>query len=84
MTELPANLTLLEAAVAISRKLLPRPPHLTPGWCAAVASILEATARKPGNVTPDKNFTDLSYDELCKAARAMVPAFDQGKAIPLG
>ncbi len=84
MTELPANLTLLEAAVAISRKLLPRPPHLTPGWCAAVASILEATARKPGNVTPDKNFTDLSYDELCNAARAMVPAFDQGKAIPLG
>ena len=79
MTELPANLTLLEAAVAISRKLLPRPTHLTPGWCAAIASILEATARKPGNVSPDKNFADLSYDDLCNAARAMVPAFDQGK-----
>ena len=84
MTELPANLTLLEAAVAISRKLLPRPPHLTPGWCVAIASILEATARKPGNVNPDKNFADLSYDDLCNAARAMVPAFDQRKAISLG
>ena len=84
MTELPANLTLLEAAVAISRKLLPRPPRLTPGWCAAVASILEATARKPGNVSPDKNFTDLSYDDLCNAALAMVPALDQGKTTSLG
>ena len=84
MTELPANLTLLEAAVAISRKLLPRPTRLTPGWCAAIASILEATARKPGNVTPDKNFADLSYDDLCNAARAMVPAFDQEKTISLG
>ena len=84
MTELPANLTLLEAAVAISRKLLPRPPRLTPGWCAAVASILEATARKPGNVSPDKNFTDLSYDDLCNAALAMVPALDRGKKTSLG
>ena len=65
MDELSPHLTLLEAAVAISRKLLPRPNHLTPGWCAAVASILEATARKPGNVSPDKSFEDLSYDDLC-------------------
>ena len=84
MDELPSHLTLLEAAVAISRKLLPRPNHLTPGWCAAVASILEATARKPGNVSPDKSFEDLSYDDLCSAALAMVPALDQGKKTCLG
>ena len=73
MIEISNNMTLVEAAVAISRELLPRPTHLTPGWCAALASILEATARKPGNVSPDKSFSDLSYDDLCNAALAMVP-----------
>ncbi len=84
MVEISNNLTLVEAAVAISRELLPRPTHLTPGWCAALASILEATARKPGNVSPDKSFSDLSYDDLCNAALAMVPALDREKKAPLG
>jgi len=84
MIEIQNNSTLLEAAVAISRKLLPRPPPLTPGWCAAVASILEATARKPGNVSPNRSFSDLSYDDLCNAALAMVPALDRGKKNSLG
>ena len=84
MIEIPNNSTLLEAAMAISRKLLPRPPPLTPGWCAAVASILEATARKPGNVSPDRSFSDLSYDDLCNAALAMVPALDRGEKTSLG
>ena len=84
MIELPPHLTLLEAAVAISETLLPRPNHLTPGWCAAIASILEATARKPGNVSPNKSFEDLSYDDLCDAALAIVPALDKGKKTSLG
>tara|TARA_Y100000385_G_scaffold49014_1_gene45474 strand:- start:876 stop:1799 length:924 start_codon:yes stop_codon:yes gene_type:complete len=84
MIEISDNLTLLEAAVAISRKLLPRPTRLTPGWCAAVASILEATACKPGNVSPDKSFSDLSYDDLCNAALAMVPALNHEKKTSLG
>ena len=84
MIEISNNLTLVEAAVAISRELLPRPTHLTPGWCAALASILEATARKPGNVSPDKSFSDLSYDDLCNAALAMVPALDREKKTSLG
>jgi len=84
MIEISNNLTLVEAAVAISQELLPRPTHLTPGWCAALASILEATARKPGNVSPDKSFSDLSYDDLCNAALAMVPALDREKKTSLG
>lgn len=84
MIEISKNLTLVEAAVAISRELLPRPTHLTPGWCAALASILEATARKPGNVSPDKSFSDLSYDDLCNAALAIVPALDSEKKTSLG
>ena len=84
MPEIPANSTLLEAAMAVSRELLPRPSRLTPGWCAAIASILEATARKPGNVSPRKSFEDLSYDELCNAAIAIVPILDKAATTPLG
>lgn len=84
MTKIPANSTLLEAAMAVSRKLLPRQSRLTPGWCAAIASILEATARKPGNVNPENSFHDLSYDELCRVAIAIAPILDKSGTIPLG
>ena len=84
MPEIPPNSTLLEAAMAVSRELLPRPSSLTPGWCAAIASILEATARKPGNVSPRKSFEDLSYDELCNAAIAIAPILDKAATTPLG
>ncbi len=84
MPKIPPNSTLLEAAVAVSRELLPRPSHLTPGWCAAIASILEATARKPGNVSPRKSFEDLSYSELRNTAIAIAPVLDKGATTPLG
>ena len=84
MPKIPANSTLLEAAMAVSRELLPRPTCLTPGWCAAIACILEATSRKPGNVSPGKSFEDLSYDELCDAAISIVPILDKAATTPLG
>ena len=37
------------------------------GWCAAGASILEASAPKPGNVHPAAAFDDLTHAELVAA-----------------
>ena len=40
------------------------------GWSAAVASILEASAAKPGNVHPNAAFDDLSHANLVAAGIA--------------
>ena len=37
---------------------------LSTGRLAEIACILEATARKPGNVHPWASFEDLTYDDL--------------------
>jgi triphosphoribosyl-dephospho-CoA synthase len=55
-----------------------------PGWCAAAACILEASAAKPGNVHPGEDFADLSYDELVAAALAIAPIMDRAAHEPLG
>ena len=36
-----------------------------------LACLLEATARKPGNVHPSASFADLNYDDFVSAARAI-------------
>jgi triphosphoribosyl-dephospho-CoA synthase len=43
---------------------------------ALLASILEATARKPGNVHPDASFEDLTYADFVRSAAAASPAFE--------
>lgn len=40
----------------------------TVAWRAGIASLLEASAEKPGNVTPTKSFKDLSYDDYVSAS----------------
>jgi triphosphoribosyl-dephospho-CoA synthase len=55
-----------------------------PGWRAAAACILEATAPKPGNVHPGAAFADLSYADLVAAAVAIGPVLDGAAARPLG
>jgi triphosphoribosyl-dephospho-CoA synthase len=63
------------------------PAELAPGgrgWSAAVASILEAAAAKPGNVHPAAAFADLSFDDLVAAGIAIGPALDAAPARPLG
>lgn len=63
------------------------PPSLTPrgrGWCAAVASILEAAAAKPGNVHPAASFADLTFMDLATAGIAIAPAMDAAATRPLG
>jgi triphosphoribosyl-dephospho-CoA synthase len=63
------------------------PAALAPGsrgWCAAVASILEAAAAKPGNVHPAASFSDLGFPDLVAAGIAIAPAIDAAAERPLG
>lgn len=59
------------------------PPHGR-GWSAAAASILEASAAKPGNVHPTAEFPDLTHAELVAAGLAIAPAMEQAAEVPLG
>ena len=76
------SLVTAAAQIAAGRLSSTNPP--TPGWCAAAASLLEATARKPGNVHPEAAFPDLSHDDLCAAAVAIAPVLDTAGQRPLG
>jgi triphosphoribosyl-dephospho-CoA synthase len=49
-----------------------------------VASILEASAAKPGNVHPSAAFPDLSHAELVAAGLAIAPAMEHAAEKPLG
>ncbi len=63
------------------------PVELAPGgrgWTAAVASILEAAAAKPGNVHPAAAFPDLAFADLVAAGIAIGPALEAASARPLG
>jgi len=54
------------------------------GWCAAVASILEASARKPGNVHPGAAFDDLCHADLVAAGIAIAEPMEDAVSRPLG
>jgi triphosphoribosyl-dephospho-CoA synthase len=43
---------------------------------ALLASVLEATAQKPGNVHPEASFDDLTYEDFVRSAAAAAPAFE--------
>ena len=63
------------------------PPACHPwgrGWSAAVASIFEAAAAKPGNVHPTASFPDLSFGDLVAAGIAIAEPMDQAVARPVG
>jgi triphosphoribosyl-dephospho-CoA synthase len=42
---------------------------------AQLACLLEASAPKPGNVSPDRPFADLTYEDFLVSAVAIAPAF---------
>jgi triphosphoribosyl-dephospho-CoA synthase len=44
---------------------------------ALMACLLEATARKPGNVHPEAAFVDLTYQDFVRSAYLAAPAFEQ-------
>jgi triphosphoribosyl-dephospho-CoA synthase len=51
--------------------------ELSPGTLAQLACILEVTARKPGNVHPEKFFSDLTHLDFLLSAAALGAAFDR-------
>ncbi len=56
----------------------------TPGTCATLACILEATAPKPGNVYRGADFEDLTYPDLVISAAVSGPIFDRGGEFTVG
>jgi len=58
--------------------------RLTPGGLAQVACLLEATARKPGNVHRYKDFPDTHYLDFALSAVAVGPALDRAAADGVG
>jgi triphosphoribosyl-dephospho-CoA synthase len=55
----------------------PTAPPLSPGACAALACIWEATAPKPGNVYRGGDFDDMSYVHFLTSAVAIAPVVDR-------
>lgn len=62
--------------------------HPVPAWsvgqCVQLACILEATARKPGNVTRFQDFSDLTYLDLLLSAAAIAPILEQAGTRSVG
>jgi triphosphoribosyl-dephospho-CoA synthase len=54
------------------------------GRLVEAACVLEARARKPGNVHPDASFGDMTYGDFVQSAHVIAPRFDQAAALPLG
>jgi triphosphoribosyl-dephospho-CoA synthase len=66
-----------------------RGPGLGAGWseeavagAAQLACVLEASAEKPGNITPRHDFADTSYEDMLRSAIALGP--ELGRAAERG
>ena len=59
-------------------------PQLTIGQCVTLASIIEATAPKPGNVHRGADFEDVTYPDFVVSAIAMAPLFDRAAELTVG
>jgi triphosphoribosyl-dephospho-CoA synthase len=57
---------------------------LRPGECAQLACVLEATARKPGNVTRFADFDDLTYLDFVLSAAAIAGVMDRAAELGVG
>src|SRR5262245_18618333 len=54
------------------------------GAAASLACLLEASAPKPGNVAPGRNFADSRYEDFLASAVAIGPAMGTAGMRPLG
>ncbi len=45
---------------------------------AQLACVLEASAEKPGNITPRHDFADTSYEDMLRSAIALGPELGRG------
>lgn len=52
-------------------------------WCY-LACLLEATARKPGNVHPGASFPDLTYADFLQSARVIAPLLAETRSDRMG
>jgi triphosphoribosyl-dephospho-CoA synthase len=59
-------------------------PPLTPGDCATLACIWEATAHKPGNVYRGADFDDCTYADFLTSAAVIGPAIDAAAQTGVG
>ena len=59
-------------------------PALSPGKLAQIACILEATARKPGNVHRFRDFDDLDYLDFILSAAAVADPLDRARTEGVG
>ena len=57
---------------------------MTPGAIAQLASVLEATARKPGNVHRFADFQDVGYLDFLLSAQAIVGPLDRASEAGIG
>jgi triphosphoribosyl-dephospho-CoA synthase len=57
---------------------------LTAGQCFTLATIMEATAPKPGNVHRGSDFDDMSYPDFVVAASLVGPGIDADATLPVG
>jgi triphosphoribosyl-dephospho-CoA synthase len=57
---------------------------LSTGTLAQLACLLEATARKPGNVHPSENFEDTTFLDFALSALAIGPALDRAAGRGVG
>jgi triphosphoribosyl-dephospho-CoA synthase len=54
------------------------------GTAAQLACLLEASAPKPGNVSPGRHFTDMSFEDFVLSAVAIGPVMRDAGLRPLG
>jgi triphosphoribosyl-dephospho-CoA synthase len=57
---------------------------LSPGLCASLACLWEATARKAGNVHRFRDFADLRYSDFLASAAAIAPVFEHAAGRRVG
>jgi len=63
---------------------MPAVPPITPGACATLACIWEATAAKPGNVYRGADFDDVTYADFLTSAAVIGPILEQAAAEGVG
>ena len=57
---------------------------LTTGALAELACVVEASAPKPGNVSPDRPFADMTYEDFVASAAAIREPFSGATTRPVG
>lgn len=63
---------------------MPEPTPATVASAVQLACLLEASAPKPGNVSPGRPFRDMRYEDFVASAVAIGPAFLEAGSRPVG